>query len=663
MLIPALVASLSAVLAQEAVPPSKAQQPPAAPPPMQWFTRLGSRALDVELRLGVVDRVVLVPDEATYLDELSKWTRKDRWPVLFEDDADAARFIRAFRPSQVVRRASVGAAPAPAALPAACDAVVARAWGGDPAAGSVKALQAASIVPPGLVVASASDPAWTAAVAFAAGRGQPLLWIDAGAGGGPDDVMPTDSFRALDAAVRNAFATSGLSYAALGDDLDALTLCRALPVRVDLPAPPGGRNPQLPKDLAPLSLTDSLCRNDDGSRYAFAAQVLGDRARSAYVAMCSLFLRRVDAWMFDGYAQRQGGMFPAYGFGDVSPFLSQAGFRTRAWQGADGTMSAWRSILPKGVDADLLLVNSSGNADFFEMEPKSRGWSTDIPVLRRPVMLSMVHSFSLQTPAAAWTVGGRWLDHGAYAYVGSVHEPFLTAFVPPATVAQRLAALTPFLVAGRQWPGDPIPQAWRVATLGDPLATLPSPKLLEMVPPRIAAPAPEAGCSDVRAEARAALERTKTADAAAAPAEFRTAMRDLALAGDDAVAAQLWKVAKAKGAGAAVARDALGPLFRAGTRADFMDAWSSASDPTAEQRDMLWQLWTLDIASLRDRAAIAALKSAVRAPRLDMDASALFPAVRSSEGADAAGAWINSLIDRAPDADTKRRLAAIQGAG
>ena len=661
MLIPALVASLSAALAQDSAPPAAAQ-------PMPWFTKLGTRALDVELRLGVVDRVVLVPDEATYLDELSRWTRKDRWPVLFlgggdaEDDADAARFIRAFRPSQVVRRSSVGAAPAPSALPAACDAAIARAWDGDPQAGSVKALQASKLVPPGIVVASASDPAWTAAVALAAGRGQPLVWIDAGAGG-PNDVLPTDAFRALDAAVRQAFAGSGLSYAALGDDLDALTLCRALPVRVDLPAPPGGRNPQLPKDVAPLSLTDSLCRNDDGSRYAFVGQVFGDRSRAAYVAMCSLFLRRADAWMFDGYAQRQGGMFPAYGFGDVSPFLSQAGFRTRAWQGADGTMAAWRSILPKGVDADVLFVNSSGNADFFEMEPKSLGWSTDIPVLRRPVMLSMVHSFSLQSPAAAWTVGGRWIDHGAYGYVGSVHEPFLTAFVPPSAVAQRLAALTPFLVAGRQWPGDPIPQAWRVATLGDPLVTLPSPKLLAMVPPRIAAPAPGDGCVDVRAEARAALERTKSADSAALPAEFRTAMRDLALAGDDAVASQLWKVAKAKGAGAAVARCALGPLFRAGPRADFMDAWAMAADPTAEQRDMLWQLWAVDLPSLRDRAAIAALKAAIRAPRLDMDASALAPAVRATEGAGAAGAWLNSLIDRAPDADTKRRLAALQGAG
>ena len=663
MLIPALVASLSAVLAQAAAPDA-----PAPSQPMPWFTKLGTRALDVELRLGVVDRVVLVPDEATYLDELSKWTRKDRWPVLLvgggdpEDAADAARFIRAFRPSQVLRRPSVGAAPAASALPAACDAVIARAWDGDPKDGAVKALQASKLVPPGIVVASAADPAWTAAVALAAGRGQPLLWIDAG-GSGPDAVLSTDAFRTLDAAVREAFKGSGLSYAALGDDLDALTLCRALPGRVDLPAPPGGRNPQLPKDVAPLSLTDSLCRNDDGSRYAFVGQVFGGGARSAYVAMCSLFLRRADAWMFDGYAQRQGGMFAAYGFGDVSPFLTQAGLRARAWQGADGTLAAWRSILPKGVDADLLFVNSSGHADLFEMEPKAQAWSTDIPVLRRPVLLSMIHSFSLQYPGSAWTIGGRWLDHGAYAYVGSVHEPFLTAFVPPVTVAQRLAALTPFLVASRQWPGDPIPQAWRVATLGDPLVTLPSPKLLAMVPPRIAASAPADGCVDLRAEARAALERTKAADAGALPDEFRTAMRDLALAGDDAVAAQLWKVAKAKGAGAAVARDALGPLFRAGARADFMDAWAVAGDPTAEQRDMLWQLWAVDLPTLRDRAAIAALKAAVRAPRLDMDASALAPAVRASEGSDAAGAWLNSLIERAPDADVKRRLAALQGAG
>ena len=51
------------------------------------------------------------------------------------------------------------------------------------------------------------------------------------------------------------------------------------------------------------------------------------------------------------------------------------------------------------------------------------------------------------------------------------------------------------------------------------------------------------------------------------------------------------------------------------------------------------------------------------AERRDMDEGRTDDLVATSEGADAAGAWINSLIDRAPDADTKRRLAAIQGAG
>ena len=131
--------------------------------------------------------------------------------------------------------------------------------------------------------------------------------------------------------------------------------------------------------------------------------------------------------------------------------------------------------------------------------------------------------------------------------------------------------------------------------------------------------------------------------------------------GDDAVAAQLWKVAKAKGAGAAVARTALGPLFRAGTRADFMDAWALAKDPSGEERDMLWQLWAADLDTLRDRAALAALKSSVRAPLLDADARAILRAVRATEGRPAADAWLNGLIDRAGDPGMKRKLAELQG--
>ena len=651
----------SFAVAQAAPPPSPAAEQERQLQQMPWFARLGYRSLGVETKLPVIDCVVLVPDEGAYLEEIARWSPKARWPVLFEDDAFAPRFIRAFRPARVIRRAA-GTPPADAAaLASAASAAICRAWGGDPAAGQSPdaAMRAVGLVPPGLVVASAPDPSWTAAVALAAGRGQPLAWIEAPAGTSANDILDAAAFRALDAAVRAAFASTGLPFDRLGDDLETLTLCRRSALRVALPDPPGGRNPQIPPDPGPLSLTDALCRNADGSRFAFAAQVFGDRARAAYMAMCALYLRRTETWMFDGYARRGAPAFAAYSFEKVTPALTELGFATRSWEGSNGTIGSWRALLPSGIGPDVLLVNSSGNCDFFEAEPGSSAPSTDIPVLRRPMALSMIHSFSLQAADSGYTVGGRWLDHGVYAYAGSVHEPFVTAFIPPANLSQRIASLAPFLVASRHWEGDPIPQVWRVATIGDPLMTVPSPKVFAMVPGRVAPP--EGMGDDVRASARAALERVKTAEGDGLRDALAVAMHDLVLAGDDAVAAQLWKVACAKGAGAAVARAALGPLFRAGTRADFMDAWALAKDPTAEQQDMLWHLWALDVGSLRDLAAVDALKAALRTPRLDMDAKALLPSVRLTSGRRAADEWLNELILRSADPESKRRLAELQG--
>jgi hypothetical protein len=633
-----------------------------------WFARLGMRSFGVEASLPVVDRVVLVPDEATFIAEIARWTPKERWPVLFEDDAFAPRFVRAFRPSEVLRREPVGGpAPDASTLPARCDAAIAAAWGGDPAKGSIAALQAAGMVPAGIVGTAAGDHAWTAALALAAGRGQPLGWFDGPPGGGPDDVLSAEAFASLDSTVRGAFAGSGLKWDALGDDLDAFTLCRAVPLRVDPSAPPGAGkgDPRIPRDPGPLSLTDSLCRNPDGSRYAFAAQVFGDRVRATSMAMCSLFLRRTEAWMFDGYAERAGPGFREYGFDAVVPALSGAGFSTRVWSGADGTMASWRSLLPKGLASDVLFLNSSGNCDYFEMEPKSLAPSTDIPVLRKPLALMMIHSFSLQQAGQPWTVGGRWLDHGVYSYVGSVHEPFLPAFIPPAGVVQRLSVLTPFLVAGRHWPGDPLAQPWRVATLGDPLMTMPAPKTLEALPGRMAPGPQPPGFDNVRAGARLALANSKTADAAAVPGLLAQATRGMLLCGDDVLVTQLWRYARSRGAesAAAAAAPALGAIFRAGTRAEFMDAWPLVKDPTGEQRDMLWQLWATDLPALTDAATVAVLKSALRGPRLDMDAKALLPAMRATEGRSAADLWVNDLIGRAADADTKRRLAELQAPG
>lgn len=76
---------------------------------------------------------------------------------------------------------------------------------------------------------------------------------------------------------------------------------------------------------------------------------------------------------------------------------------------------------------------------------------------------------------------------------------------------------------------------------------------------------------------------------------------------------------------------------------------------------MLWQLWSTDLPTLSDAAAVQVLKAAVRGPKFHQDAQALLPGVRNTEGASAALEWVNSLIQRAADAEVKRRLAQLQG--
>lgn len=642
------------ILALQAVPPASPNTLRAEPP---WFARLGLRSLEVQAQLPVLDQVVLVPDEATFLDEVSRWTPAARWPVLIEDLAFAPRFVRAFNPSAVYRRASVGAAPTGAALQAAVERAVAQAWGGDPSAGVAAALNARNLTPQGLVGASAADPAWPAALALAAGRGQLVAWVD-GSFGSPNAVLDAPTFQQLDAAVRKAFEQSGFRWNVLGDELETFTLCRNTAYRVNLPSPPGGWDPRLPpRDPAPLAVTDALCRTEAGARYAFAAQIPGDAVRSSSMAMCSLFLARTTVWMWDGYADRKGNMFAEFGFAQAASQLSAAGFTCQVNEGANAAVTSWKSMLPTGVNADVLLVNSSGNWDFFQLAREQQLWATDVPLLQKPAVLSMVHSFSLQLPERPDSIGARWLDHGVYAYAGSVQEPYLPAFVPPRVLADRLLSTTPFLVASRHWPGDVIPQVWRIATVGDPLMTLPTPAVAKGLGARKPAEPPP-GATELHAEARQAMEATRTATSAA---PYAAAMRALVQMGDDRVAAQFWAVAQAKGQAKAVASAALGSLFRMRQRDAFTAAWQLVDAPTAEQRDMLWAMWGPELPRLTDKAVVAVLRKAVRGPRTDMDAEALLPAVRRAEGRDAAAGWLNDLLKATDDAGTKRNLAALQG--
>ncbi len=61
-------------LAAQAEPAPQVEEPGLP----QWASRLGLRVEVANQAFPIVDRVVLVPDSATYVDELSRWTPQGR---------------------------------------------------------------------------------------------------------------------------------------------------------------------------------------------------------------------------------------------------------------------------------------------------------------------------------------------------------------------------------------------------------------------------------------------------------------------------------------------------------------------------------------------------------------------------------------------------------
>ena len=681
MITPLLVAAALAQAPAPAPPMPQAAGPAGqqVPPDAQqipWPITLGLRVVQVPMRVPTVNRVVIVPDEATYLDEISRWSLAGRWPVLIEDNFFTPMFVRAFGPESVVRRSAAAPLPADrASQQAAVAQAISNAWrppqGGmsDPSAaptGSsmvaptepstlppLQAFKAVGFEPCGMVFASMGDPAWTAAVALAAAHGQPIGWIDRDLGA-PWSSMPAATVVELSDTIERAVAATGLSWPKLGDAVDAVTLCRTASGRAIVP--PGARF-KLPEGASvkpdeAVSLTDALCRNADGSRWGVAGWIFGDSTRSAYMAMSALFLDRTSALCFNSYPS--DGQWGRYGMGDAVELFKQAGLEVTLIDGPQATGAAWINMAMGGIRPDVLLVNSSGNVDFFELWSKTRMRPEQVPIANRPLAMQFIHSWSLGSPEVVDTVGGRWLDHGVYAYVGSVWEPFLSAFVPPALFTERFVNLVPFGWCAR-WTDGPMDALWRVTVIGDPLMTTLGPKRER--PQRVKPAGPDAarGEAELTLVARDALVAAKASGAAA---DYARALRALVLAGDDAMAAQVWAVALSKGAAAECAPDAMGPLFRAQDADGVVAAMRAmpAGKATLRDRDMLWQLWTPTLPSLRDAATLEWFATQVRERRPYVD---LIPLQGAMERAGVRDKWIEAVTlwrTRTSDNEVKAEL-------
>ena len=567
LLIPAL--ALAGARAQEAQPEGALETRTAHP-----GLALGLRAQATLAARVVAPVVVIAEDERSYTEAIARWTPERIFPVLLDDgswqtEEDIARFVRAFGAERVIRWRAHTEGDEPANSEGAILGSLARAWGlasgeNDPRAALLARWGELGIEPVGVVACDPRDGAWTAALALAAGRAQPVVWMETR--GSVNGTMSGAEGEALCARLESLCDEAGVSWRGLGSGIDAVTLCADVPGRIEQGQDAEGK-------AESVALTDRMGRDAGGARWAWCGQVFGTPARCAYAAMCSLFSPAREAWVFDGYGS--GEPWGLYDGTEAGRLMEEAGLRATVCDEPGNTLGDWRARAGLPVSAGLILVNSSGNRNFFNL-PGGRGLAGDVPMLTLPAACHMVHSWSAVSPGRRATLAGRWLERGVFVYAGSVHEPYLQAFVPTPVLTRRLLGGFAFGAAVRIDDGP----VWRITVIGDPLWVL--------------APARAHSGEAPELTGSVAVDERMREDLLGE--RFAGGVRALVLLGRDSDAARLVEAARQDRPElltAETARASLMALARTGMDDAFLAAYGALSAADAQDgaaRDALWMV-------------------------------------------------------------------------
>lgn len=546
-------ATLAGVFPCSAQPAAKPEGGEPRPVQIAPTLTLGLRVRQVQAKLAVAPVVVITRDTASYVEAVSMWRVTSRFPVLIDDGTpgareNIARFVRAFKPEKVVRFASKSASRGNGtADPAAVESAVGRAWSTLPLT-EAKAFdrtavlaqwKALQLTPPGIVVAATDDPAWTAALALSAGHGQPIFWTTSSRR--LDAAFTVAEVEKLEKSIETFAEGTGYAWKALGDDLDAVTLCTAMQQTIT------------GTSVGVMATTDRVGRQAAGPRrWAWGSQIFGTSAVAAYRAMTALYLPTTakEAWIFDSYPDSPG--WNAYGGKATEDALKALGWTVKGVRTSGGGIDAWREEIAKPIDAAMIFVNTKGEKHQFHLA-YGTGTLAEVPFLTVPSLVNFVHSYSAQFVGTRDTLAGRWLDRGAAGYIGSVDEPQLSGFVPTPVVATRLAAGIPLAAAARYDDAPP----HKITIIGDALWTVggaPIPKA-----PPAAIPSFE-GAIDLSEEVKS-LVRSDLAEG----------VWSLVMLGRDAEASRLAAALATTEAGqwnAAAAVAGASSLFRVGRTAD-----------------------------------------------------------------------------------------------
>lgn len=607
--------------------------------------RLGARAASLKTKLPVARLVVVAETEGAFCEAIAAWSPQARFPVLYDDGSPEAaewiaRFLRAFGEGRVVRLSEASDAWREGSREQRVGRARRLAWSSDdeppqgeaaedepPGESVPEVMRQAGVAPPGVILAARNDPTWTAALALAAGRGQPLAWIDPPAQG-LGATLDSEQTKALRARGEDVAESSGLPWDRLGDEIDALTLCWNGPVKTA-----GG-------DKGPMALSDALGRLEDGSRWAWCGIILGGETAASVRAMAPLFLSTREAWLFNGYGADGG--FASYEIGDSAELLGRAEFRVLSDEAPRNSPDDFRTRARFGARGGLAHINTSGHRRWFTLGG-ARATTRDLPLLELPSIVHFVHSFSMQNLADERSIARRLLENGAAALIGAVDEPYLSAFHPPKVFVARLLSSAPLAAAAFR---DRAP-LWKVNVLGDPLWTL-SPAAAPQ------APAPELPAGEpLENDLRAALET----------GDFRIALRLLLMQGRDADVVRLAQALaddQPDALTAPVARLALEPAIRTGQTellTTLLDPLASTLRDDPRLADLVWLALAPAMETTRNPELIEGMRAIIRDHALAPDAMAVAQASARVLGAGAARTTLRDAIRRTSSEKTRRRLA------
>ncbi len=616
--------------------------------------RLGVRVLTHRHARQASPVLVIADSPEAYVEAIARWTDQTIFPVLIDDGSwraaeDIGRFARAFKPEKIVRVSSTETLPDDrAARQEKLERVLAGIWGlGKPEVAAdevmtelVSHLQFAVHLPPGVVVADTGDPAWTGALALAAGHAQPIMWYDRSAiTDGVDGALTQSSAKELGDAIELRLEELGMPWQGLGDAIDAITVCMNIPVKCKLNV---GEN-----ESERFALTDVLGqhrafgspRGQALQRWAWAGQLFGGESTSTYRAMCSLFLQPRQAWVFDGYPTNEP--WSAYDGGLTVENLAKSNLPGTLIDAPRNGLTSWQASTTKALDADVVFVNTKGMAEYFDLEP-GRAYASDVPILDRPAAVSYVHSWSATRPSDANTIAGGWLDAGAFMYIGSVHEPFLQAFIPTPIFALRLMGGLPWGVACRPDGASPI---WKIAVLGDPLLAIgaerPRTSALEI-----------GGGTELAGEIASAIRAE----------DFASVARAQVMLGRDADAVRLALAIrrdKPEAFDAQLAELVAMPAFRQYNK-DLLVECVLLIEPArlAETRigPALWHIVEAELRTGADVKLASALERSLGGPSIVRDAIRLAGAVEISQSVNIRNVMLDRIADSVQDASKAREI-------